>query len=136
MFPGILLLRLFSKMKSVSAIIIICIISFNTTCWGYDFIETGVIFEEQNNPGTVSYFFGFLFTFYSTFISPVNDTECVFHPTCSRYAREAISKYGFISAYPLITARIMRCNPSAYGKGYYPAAKRSDDIWKAYDPVP
>ena len=103
---------------------------------GDDFSRTGVALEKTKSEGTFGFFSGFLFYCFSTFVSPVDDKECIFNPTCSRYAREAIAKYGFIEAYPLITARLIRCNNTAYSKGYYPPAKRSDDIWKAYDPVP
>ena len=101
-----------------------------------DFSQTGVALEKAKNESTFGFVSDLLFHFFSTFVSPVDERECIFNPTCSRYAREAIAKYGFIEADPLITARLLRCNNTAYSKGYYSAAKRSDDIWKAYDPVP
>ena len=100
------------------------------------FYSSGVVVEPLPRSSITSVVFTSLFAFYSTFASPVDNKECIFSPTCSRYAREAIAKYGFIRAYPLITARLLRCNPSAYNKGYYPPAKRNDDVWKAYDPIP
>lgn len=124
---------------NVSGIVISCFLvaaACSPVCAGDDFPESGVVLEQQKSVGTVTVFFNALFNFYSSFVSPVDNKECIFNPTCSRFAREAIAKYGFVRAYPLISARLIRCNPSAYDKGYYPPAKRSDDIWKAYDPVP
>ena len=119
-----------------SAAVLAAMIACCAAVRGEDFSQTGVALEKTKSEGTFGFVSNFLFYCFSTFVSPVDDKECVFNPTCSRYAREAIEKYGFIEAYPLITARLLRCNNTAYSKGYYSAAKRSDDIWKAYDPVP
>lgn len=45
--------------------------------------------------------------------------SCRFYPTCSNYAYEAISKYGFFKGWFLSIKRIMRCNPFG-GSGYDP----------------
>ena len=37
--------------------------------------------------------------------------KCRFYPTCSNYAIETISKYGFIKGWYLAIKRILRCNP-------------------------
>lgn len=47
--------------------------------------------------------------------------SCRFYPTCSNYAIEAITKYGFFKGWYLSIKRIIKCNP--FGK-------------KGYDPVP
>ena len=36
---------------------------------------------------------------------------CRFEPTCSRYAREALLKYGFLEGSRLACWRVLRCNP-------------------------
>jgi len=47
--------------------------------------------------------------------------KCRFTPTCSNYAKEAISRYGSIKGSYLAIKRILKCNPfGPYG----------------YDPVP
>lgn len=46
--------------------------------------------------------------------------KCRFYPTCSNYAIETISKYGFIKGWYLAIKRILRCNPLCKG-GYDPA---------------
>ena len=45
--------------------------------------------------------------------------NCRFYPSCSNYAYEAISKYGFFKGWLLSIKRILRCNPFG-GKGYDP----------------
>jgi len=53
----------------------------------------------------------------SRFTPPV----CIFTPTCSEYAAQAIRKYGALKGLYLALRRILRCHP--FGKG-------------GYDPVP
>ena len=45
--------------------------------------------------------------------------SCRFIPTCSEYAIEAISTYGFFKGWFLSIKRILRCNPLCKG-GYDP----------------
>ena len=45
--------------------------------------------------------------------------SCRFYPTCSNYAKEAITKYGFLKGTFLSIKRILRCNPFG-GSGYDP----------------
>lgn len=52
---------------------------------------------------------------YRKFISPLFPPSCRFHPTCSAYSMEALSKYGAIKGSYLSIHRIIRCNP--YNKG-------------------
>ena len=44
---------------------------------------------------------------------------CIYHPTCSQYAIEAIEKYGVCKGCWLAVRRIVRCNPLHVG-GYDP----------------
>lgn len=46
-------------------------------------------------------------------------SSCRFYPTCSNYAKEAITKYGFLKGTFLSIKRILRCNPIG-GSGYDP----------------
>lgn len=59
--------------------------------------------------------------FYQSVISPLLPDSCIYTPTCSQYAVEAIGKYGVLKGCWLGFRRILRCNP-----------------WRAggYDPVP
>ena len=40
---------------------------------------------------------------------------CRFHPTCSQYGLEAISKYGIFKGGLLAAYRVVRCNPWTKG---------------------
>ena len=62
-----------------------------------------------------------LIRFYQRFISPLTPPSCIYTPSCSQYALEAITKYGAIKGVWLGTRRILRCHP--WGPG-------------GYDPVP
>ncbi|HIU87845.1 MAG TPA: membrane protein insertion efficiency factor YidD [Candidatus Avilachnospira avistercoris] len=58
--------------------------------------------------------------FYQKYLSPLKvHTHCIYTPTCSQYAIEAIKKYGAFKGFCLACWRILRCNPFAKG-GYDP----------------
>ena len=58
--------------------------------------------------------------FYQRYLSPLKrTTHCIYTPTCSQYAIEAIQKYGAFKGCLLAGWRILRCNPFAKG-GYDP----------------
>lgn len=40
---------------------------------------------------------------------------CKYHPTCSEYGYEAVTKYGVIRGIPLTIWRVLRCNPWSKG---------------------
>lgn len=60
-----------------------------------------------------------LIRFYQLAISPLFPPSCRFHPTCSSYAHEAISRHGFVRGGWLFLRRFARCHPFG-GKGYDP----------------
>jgi putative membrane protein insertion efficiency factor len=90
---------------------------------------------EPRTASAVSFSADLALRFFQTFISPIDNRRCIFSPTCSVYARDAIAKYGFIKAYPLITARLIRCNPGAYYSRLYPDSVPGKG-GPCYDPVP
>lgn len=57
--------------------------------------------------------------FYQRTISPMTPPSCRFTPTCSEYARQAISKHGPFKGLALAVWRLLRCNPWG-GSGYDP----------------
>ena len=63
-----------------------------------------------------------LIRFYQKHISPAFPARCRYSPTCSRYAYEAITKYGALKGGFLALKRFLRCHP--FHKGDY------------FDPVP
>lgn len=60
-----------------------------------------------------------LIRFYQRFISPLTPPSCIYQPTCSNYALEAIRKHGAAKGGWLTIRRILRCHPWAQG-GYDP----------------
>jgi putative membrane protein insertion efficiency factor len=60
-----------------------------------------------------------LIRFYQMAISPMLPSACRFHPTCSQYGYEAISRYGIIKGGWMTVRRIARCHPFSRG-GYDP----------------
>jgi uncharacterized protein len=56
---------------------------------------------------------------YQHVISPAIPRRCKYEPTCSRYAVEAIGRYGILKGLVLAGWRVLRCNPWSYG-GYDP----------------
>ena len=58
--------------------------------------------------------------FYQKYIAPLKKHgTCIYTPTCSQYAIEAIQKYGALKGGIMAIWRILRCNPFAKG-GYDP----------------
>ena len=64
-----------------------------------------------------------LVRFYRRDISPLRAPTCRFIPTCSRYALEAVEKYGALRGSVLTARRLFRCHPLYRGR-------------KIFDPVP
>ncbi|MBQ7291382.1 MAG: membrane protein insertion efficiency factor YidD [Clostridia bacterium] len=56
-----------------------------------------------------------LIKFYRKFISPLKPPCCRFTPTCSAYALEAFTEWGFLRGFFLSLMRILRCNPFCRG---------------------
>ncbi|MCI8378067.1 MAG: membrane protein insertion efficiency factor YidD [Lachnospiraceae bacterium] len=62
----------------------------------------------------------FLINLYRKYVSPLKRRPtCIYTPTCSQYAIEALEKYGFLKGSFLAVKRILRCHPFAKG-GYDP----------------
>ncbi|MEE1229203.1 MAG: membrane protein insertion efficiency factor YidD [Lachnospiraceae bacterium] len=68
----------------------------------------------------MSKFLIYLVRFYQKYLSRMKlHPTCIYIPTCSQYAVEAIEKYGALKGGLLAVWRILRCNPFAKG-GYDP----------------
>ena len=52
---------------------------------------------------------------YQRFISPFLGPRCRFHPTCSAYAGQAITRFGAVRGGWLTLRRIVRCHPLCDG---------------------
>lgn len=60
-----------------------------------------------------------IFQGYQRWISPLFPPCCIYRPTCSQYAIEAVAKYGALKGGWLAVKRICRCHPFHQG-GYDP----------------
>jgi uncharacterized protein len=58
---------------------------------------------------------------YQAIISPLLPPSCRFHPSCSQYALEAVTRHGAVRGGWLAARRLARCHP------FHPGG---------YDPVP
>ncbi|MBI4280122.1 MAG: membrane protein insertion efficiency factor YidD [Armatimonadetes bacterium] len=56
---------------------------------------------------------------YRRYVSPYLPATCRFHPSCSQYALDAISKYGPARGAWMTIRRLLRCHPLHPG-GYDP----------------
>jgi uncharacterized protein len=56
---------------------------------------------------------------YRRVLSPALPRRCKYEPTCSRYALQAIERYGILRGTVLAVWRLLRCNPFSHG-GYDP----------------
>ena len=54
---------------------------------------------------------------YQRVISPALPRRCKYEPTCSKYAVQAIQRYGILRGLVLAGWRLLRCNPWSHG-GY------------------
>lgn len=64
---------------------------------------------------------------YRYLVSPLLGPCCRFHPTCSDYAIEAISRYGAVRGTGKALARLARCHPWHPG-GFDPVTNEKDRI--------
>ncbi|NNK00301.1 MAG: membrane protein insertion efficiency factor YidD [Desulfatitalea sp.] len=46
---------------------------------------------------------------FQKFISPADGDRCPMHPSCSRYAGQAVSRHGIFKGWILASDRLMRC---------------------------
>lgn len=62
----------------------------------------------------------FLVKLYRKFISPLKGrSSCIYTPTCSLYALQALEKYGAFKGTYLAIRRVLKCHPFTIG-GYDP----------------
>jgi putative membrane protein insertion efficiency factor len=64
-----------------------------------------------------------LIRIYQLFIAPLLGPRCRFHPSCSHYAAEAITRHGALGGVWLAVRRIARCHPWSEG-GFDPVPEK------------
>ena len=52
-----------------------------------------------------------LITGYQRIVSPVLGVNCRFYPTCSTYAKEAVSTFGVVKGFLIAVKRLFKCHP-------------------------
>jgi putative membrane protein insertion efficiency factor len=52
-----------------------------------------------------------VFAAYKRFVSPLLPPACRFTPTCSEYARDAVTRHGVRRGLALAARRLARCHP-------------------------
>ena len=57
----------------------------------------------------------FIIKFYQYALSPIFGTNCRFTPSCSKYAIDALKKFGVFNGSWLALKRIFRCRPGVPG---------------------
>ena len=82
----------------------------------------------------------FIIQLYRHMVSPLRPPTCRFVPTCSQYAVDALTEYGFIRGSWLAAVRLAKCGPWHQG-GWDPIPERHgcranfDDASDAWDPL-
>jgi putative membrane protein insertion efficiency factor len=70
-----------------------------------------------------------LITGYQKFISPAFAPRCKYYPSCSSYARTAITTHG-LKGIGMATWRVLRCNPWSHGGVDY-VKEKSEPVAKS-----
>ena len=85
--------------------------------------------RDADNEVSVLVSLGFLF--YKSFISSQDNPSCVFTPSCSEYAVQAIDQYGFVLGWLKTFDRLSRCHGLVNHRHYPFGAEKQ----RYYDPV-
>jgi uncharacterized protein len=65
---------------------------------------------------------------YKVWLSPLLAGSCRYQPTCSRYAYEAIERFGVARGVWLGTKRLLRCHPFTKRFGYDPVPEKWEEM--------
>jgi uncharacterized protein len=80
--------------------------------------------SEQNKKGVGVTAALFALNFYKSYLSMLFAGSCRYEPTCSRYAYEAIERFGLWRGMWLGAKRLLRCQPLSRRFGYDPVPEK------------
>jgi putative membrane protein insertion efficiency factor len=81
--------------------------------------------EKQSFPVRASLF---ALRFYKAYLSILMAGSCRYEPTCSRYAYEAIERFGVTRGIWLGLKRLLRCHPLSRKFGYDPVPEKWEEM--------
>ncbi len=70
----------------------------------------------------------FALSFYKSYLSMLFAGSCRFEPTCSRYAYEAIERFGVWRGMWLGLKRLLRCQPLSRKFGFDPVPEKWEEM--------